>query len=172
MIAFIAGCFSSFAMMRNLVGIVGTTLYIPSFITFSAPIINWFLLFHLSYYNLSYRIAILTSLIDSSSRPFRKLRSCGHLFDKLSQASNELASTFSFSVLLLLISLLVVCATSLFLGLFAMAPVIIENRTYLLILSFKTVLLILIIFNAADSPVTEVLNLLQFNKITLISFVI
>ena len=86
----------------------------------------WFLMCHLTFYNISHRINLLTvfiatqneksetDVIRNKRRLVNKLRSCGYIFDQICLAFNRVASTFSLSVLFYLTSLMVLSATSLF----------------------------------------------------------
>jgi len=86
----------------------------------------WFLMFHLTFNNIAHRINLLTVFIKTQNeksntdvirnkrRLINKLRSCGYIFDQICLAFNEVASTFSLSVLFFLTSLMVLSATCLF----------------------------------------------------------
>ena len=70
------------------------------------------------------RIKTLASLIDRKKnnqiQRIKVLRVCGYVFDQISQASNEMSLTFSFTVLLMLINLLFITITTLFFATFAL----------------------------------------------------
>ena len=76
----------------------------------------WFILFHLSYYNVAHRISLLTSFIhsDGNMKNSKKLRTCGYIFDQICQVSKEIGATFSLTVLCYLTVLAILSATSLF----------------------------------------------------------
>lgn len=89
-------------------------------------ICSWFLMFHLTFYNISHRIKLLTiflkpqndmkniSLIRNKQRMRNKLRSCGFIFDQICLAFNKVASTFSLSVFIFLPTIMILSVTSLF----------------------------------------------------------
>ena len=58
----------------------------------------WFILFHLSYYNVAHRISLLTSFIhsDGNMKNSKKLRTCGYIFDQICQVSKEIGATLFF----------------------------------------------------------------------------
>ena len=69
---------------------------------------SWFMLFHLCYYSITFRISSLTSLVETAikeaggsgkSKGTKALRTCANLFDQLCAAAIEINSTFSLSVL-------------------------------------------------------------------------
>lgn len=132
---------------------------------------NWFLLFHLIYYSLSYRIRVLTSFISQEKVQTKdflssvvsynqiskmKLRKCAYIFDKISLAANELNATFSLSVLVILTIQIIISATSLFFVIFPLSLVT-QNLIYSFgCLFIFSVVAIIIVLTAAESPVTEV----------------
>ena len=140
--------------------------------------INWFTLLHLSYYSISYRINSLTLLIDAninknekeinvSTTPsdlikrIKTLRTCGYLFDKLCQAANEINSTFSLSVLVILTLIMTLCSTSLFLSIHAMSEVVVHSYIRNAVFLFPGVftlglVIMLIILTTVDQPITQV----------------
>ena len=132
-------------------------------------ICTWFLLFHLIFYNVTHRISLLTVFIQTQNveaniviekrRLVNRLRSCGYIFDQICLAFNEVASTFSLSVLFFLTILMILSATSLF---FCFCFGFKSQRTYeasIYMLFFITnFMMILIILKAAESPTKEVIN--------------
>jgi hypothetical protein len=141
-------------------GIIGVMLFVFLVTLFFFELLNWFLLFHLTYYSVSNRIRMLRDFItittEEKVQRIKKLRLCGYIFDQITQAVNELNSTFSFSVLVFLTILMIICATSLFIGLFSLSAVVREARNTYLFLSFVAIVFILIILTAAESPIVEV----------------
>ena len=141
--------------------------------------VTWFLLFHLSYYNISNRIRKLKDFIQTSYNPIygskiiyspflatmssslriKKLRSTGYIFNQICLASNEVNAAFSLTVLLNLITLMLLCATSLFFFIFAISsfkiPDFIENTKW------GFLFMILIILMSAQSPINEVIHSLS-----------
>jgi hypothetical protein len=151
--------------MGNQLGIIGEILFIFFINLFLLQILNWFLLFYLSYFSISYRIRTLKFFVFTITEPRdKRLRLCGYIFDQITQAVNELNLTFSFSVLVMLTILMVICATSLFIGLFTLSPDLRDQRNTFFFLSFIAIVFILIILTSAESPIVEVNN---FNVITL-----
>ena len=129
----------------------------------------WFLMFHLTFYNISHRINLLTvfiktqnekretDVIGNKRRLVNKLRSCGYIFDQICSAFNEVVSSFSLSVLFFLTILMILSATSLFnyysygykLGMSYDASL----NFWFFIHNFT---MIIIILKAAESPCNEV----------------
>ena len=134
-------------------------------------------MFHLCYYIISHRLKILASFIASiatepkynikinicddaimsfAGQRIKRLRTTGYLFDRLCEAVNELAATFSLSVLVILSVLMVVSAICLFFCVNSI-PFFGENANY----SFASIcvwsiLNVLIVLISAESHVTEV----------------
>ena len=135
----------------------------------------WFILFHLSYYNVSYRINILTSFIQTVQDPLvnpslriKRLRTCGYLFDQICLVSENLNSTFSLTVLVSLIILMVLCTTSLFFFIFAISAAVVPNFILLakfafLFMFIGSVAMIIIILTSAELPIKEVRLILNFS---------
>ena len=148
--------------MEVKIGIIGLILFIFFTNLFILNVLNWFLLFHLSYYSVSHRIRTLNALVKTTEEKIqriKKLRMCGYIFNQITKTLNELNLTFSFSVFIMLTILMVICATSLFIGLFSISIADVrEARNTYLFLSFFAVVDILIIFTAAESPIAEVMH--------------
>ena len=144
----------------NQIGTVGVVLFLFIVNVMLLQMVNWFLLFNLSYYNVSYRIQLLRSFLSASGgkAPIQRLRACGYIFDQISRASNELTSTFSFSVLVILTVLMFSSATCLFFGLFHLKTEFKSMKMALLLFSFVFIIFIIIIITAAESPISEVLS--------------
>ena len=106
---------------------------------------------------------LVTLLNNENDNRLKRLRICGHLFDLIIRVSNELSATFSFSVIVNLTILMIVCATTLFFGLFPLMP---GNGAMMISLSVAAIIFVLIIFKAADSPIQEVLNFISDNSIS------
>ena len=149
-----------FSKWTEFLGVFGLVLYL---FCYSLTLIQsgaWFLVFDLSYYNLSYRINLLNKFIASiairkniKNERIRKLRTCGFSFDQLCQASDSLSSAFSFSVLLILLLLMITSATSLFFFLNYPSPMVFNATAPTFLLSFVGIILLT---RTAESPVTEV----------------
>ena len=81
---------------------------------------HWFLVFHLSYYSISYRIGVLNSFIESlkgqtnSHLRIKRLRTCGYHFDQICLAANNINATFSFIMLINFTMMICVSTTSVF----------------------------------------------------------
>jgi hypothetical protein len=92
----------------------------------------------------------------------KELRRNAQIFDYLCQASSELNDIFSFPVLLILIVkfFIVVCAAFTFIYSFTYSNIIRENSTLVPQMIFVSEWVgILIIFTAADMPVTQVIQI-------------
>ena len=145
------------------------------FIIFNLMIINlqalfWFLLFHLTYYSISYRIGILKSFVIENNEPqilgerIKKFKTCGYIFDRICLAAREINMTFSWTVLLNLLLLMFLCSTSLFFAIYLTQSTLsiplvtaIPSIPYSFIAIFLASLqMILVILLGADSPVNEV----------------
>ena len=143
------------------------------FINFYLMIINlqalfWFLLFHLTYYSISYRIGILKSFVIENNEPqilgerIKKFKTCGYIFDRICLAAREINMTFSCTVLLNLLLLMFLCSTSLFFAIYLTQstlsiPLVVQSQHYSFIAIFLASLqMILVILLGADSPVNEV----------------
>ena len=135
------------------------------------------LMFHLCYRNISYRLKILTSFIRSIvelkvemkinicddvmpllDERIKRLRTTGYIFDRICQAVNGLSTTFSLSVLVILLILMVekaiclfFCVTSLTVG--QLRPYAGYTFAALCIWSFVKVLILL---TTAEKHVIEV----------------
>ena len=139
----------------------------------------WDLMFHLCYYNISYRLKILRSFIRSivesridgkkinnicddlmplADERLKRLRTTGYIFDRICQAVNELSATFSLSVLVILLILMIESAVCLFFSVNSLTfDAFSSNTNYtfaaVFTWSFLKVLMMLI---TAESHVTEV----------------
>jgi len=149
---------------------------------------SWFLMFHLACYNISYRLGILTSFVGddnliqpknkiavvgkqnsslfstATSNRIKHLRTCGYLFDQICQTCNEIASTFSLSVLAILTILIVMCSGSVFFYFYAMSnlntPTFIQDAKFTFLGCFMvSIIMVLMILFPAETPITEVLFL-------------
>ena len=164
-------------MIPNLMphfGLVGSILHIlcTNFVAIVA--IGWYALFHLSYYSLSYRISILSSLIarpdqhaeggldGPSSQQLKRMRTCGYLFDQICQVSNDINSAFSLSILTILTIMMIDCSTALFFCLYSLTTLF-KGMFYGFLTFFANcVCLILVIVISTHSPIAEVQNILNF----------
>jgi len=130
----------------------------------------WLLLFHLSYYSLSYRIQVLLSSIthgdvnhhSHSILPYKKMkgeiRTCAYIFDKICLAASELNATFSLSVLIILTVQMILSSTSLFLSIFVVSLVVDEALYGSASLFVSSFVVIAVILKSADSPIEQVFN--------------
>ena len=138
---------------------------------------SWLLLLHLVYYTVSYRISILTSNMDtlikqdtslrnsvgSNFLKVKILRTCSYHFQQICLALNEINSTFSISVLLNVIILLIMCTTSLcvtFLAITAKSnsiPSVIQDSSLVFLgIAIYSIVIICIILKSVESPIHEV----------------
>ena len=131
----------------------------------------WFLLFHLCYYSISFRIKILSSLIETAAKGkvsgkckcIKALRSCAYLFDQLCAASVEINSTFSLSVLFILVIVMIQCSLCLFFFIYAMSELVvhsyIKGATYAFPIIFLMCMgLTLFILITANGPIAQVFS--------------
>lgn len=142
---------------------------------------TWLLLLHLSYYSISYRINYLALFIESKNeedgikdaginvnvlsivlkqRP-RMLRTCGYLFDQICQATQEVNSTFSLSILFFLVFIMIFCSICLFFFINVMAELVeyssLKDGVYLFPAAFiVAILMALVILISSDYPVKQV----------------
>lgn len=128
---------------------------------------SWFMLFHLCYYSISYRINSLPFFIETAIKEngnrkcIKELRTCANLFDQLCASAIEINSTFSLSVLATLTIIMILCSICLFLFIYAISEVIvldyIKSATYVFPIIFTSNAgLILFILITVDSPTTQV----------------
>ena len=143
---------------------------------------TWFLLFHLSYYSISYRIKNLTLFIGSqcgqikdthtvavvstasfpsSQRAKAALRTCGYLFDQICQATHEINLHFSLSILMFLTFVMISCSTCLFFIIYVMVdlvdhPSIIEFFSIFPPVFSLGVFVTLVLLMTADFPIKQV----------------
>ena len=162
-------------------GLLGTVVQFVITSVISLQIYCWLLLFHLSYYSLTYRIRALVSFIDQGNKfknsdnksnelvhyslselPFhnnqmkRQLRTCAYIFDKLCLAANELNATFSPSVLIILTLQMIISASSVFFCISAISSVLRSMIYFFALLFVTSVVTIVILLNSAESPIIEV----------------
>jgi hypothetical protein len=127
----------------------------------------WFLLFHLSFYNISYRIRLLNVFVNirnvensatiGKQRLVNKLRSCGYIFDQICLAFNQVACTFSLSILFFLTTMMLLSTTSLFFCYNYGYQLQRINRASIYMLYFiSNIIMVTIILKAAESPSKEV----------------
>lgn len=142
---------------------------------------SWFLIFHLTYYNVAHRISILTSLIveqfssvyqsdsnESIKFPLvvnrtgriQTLQEIGYLMNQLAIATNQLQSVFSFPVLLALTTSSLSCTICLFVFIRELfKPTSVHASIYLqLILVCIQVTIVLTVVLSADLPTEKVRN--------------
>lgn len=139
----------------------------------------WFLLFHLSYYNISHRIATLSSFIEQSlsslnlnlgqstnSKSFRikTFKTCGYIFDQICLAANNINSVFSLSMLIIFTILMALSTTSIFFFIYSMSSLEIPFLIKINFVSFISVFMLcnvmmLIILLSAESPIREVFKI-------------
>ena len=119
----------------------------------------WFLMLHLSYYSISYRLNMLTLSIGRNNESIgmnKRLRMCKRLFDQICLVSAEIKTAFSFSVLVILTLLIIVCSACLFFCIYTMV-FIDKGLVSALAANFvKNVAMTLIILISANSPILEV----------------
>ena len=121
----------------------------------------WFILFHLSYYNVAHRISLLTSFIhsDGNMKNSKKLRTCGYIFDQICQVSKEIGATFSLTVLCYLTVLAILSATSLF---YCFHHIYRSHKNFeafnYLIFFINSFSMFVSILKSAQLPATEVTN--------------
>jgi hypothetical protein len=159
-------------------GIATTFAAVYTFLSFSFIISQngcWLLLLNLIYYAVSHRISLLTSYIDTMNKQddkntveskivnIRKLRWCSYLFDQTCLALNEINSTFSLSILLNVVILLIICTTSLYGIIFIITanptkiPSVIQDSTHAFLgITMHSVTIICIILKSVESPILEV----------------
>lgn len=123
----------------------------------------WFIMFYLIYYNISYRLNILTLIIGENNnksidtnKRIKRLRMCKRLFDQICLVSADIKSTFSFSVLVILTLLIIICSACLFFCIYTL--VFINNGLVNALAAnfIKNILMTLIILIAANSPIIQV----------------
>ena len=128
----------------------------------------WFLMFHLSFFSIAHRIKCLCLLTQmaklnkksldqiSSQYPIRK---CSYLFNQLSSVCCNLNSIFSFTVLLILTTLMTSCLTALYFifhDLLFHGSIIhdfVPSTAFVLVMY---VFFVFVILQSADLPVQEV----------------
>ncbi len=134
----------------------------------------WFLLFHLCYYNISFRIKILSSLIETTAKEnvsrkckrIKALRACAYLFDQLCAASVEINSTFSLSVLFILVIIMIQCSLCLFFFIHAMSALVVHPfikgfSNAFPIIFFMCMGLTLFVLITANGPITQAFSLIE-----------
>jgi hypothetical protein len=99
----------------------------------------------------------------SSSQRARALRTCGYLFDHICQATHEINSTFSISILLFMALIMIFCSICLFFFIYGMAEIVqhtsIGNYFYVFPIAFALGLMVtLVILISADYPIKQVSN--------------
>ena len=154
--------------VMNQIGVFGAGVHFFFTIVCILQLCVWLLLFHLSYYSLSYRIQALLSSIthgdmshhSHSILPYNKMkgeiRTCAYIFDKLCLAASELNATFSLSVLIILTVQMILSSTSLFLSIFVVSSVV-DGALYGSALLFvSSFVVIVVILNSAESPIEQV----------------
>ena len=128
------------------------------------------LMFHLICYNISHRIGILSLIILKclSQRENRirqeeqiVLQSVGRLFDQICKAWNEFNSAFSSSLLVISVTSIIFCATSLFFSIYSTSSsvrsIFFEAGSYtFIILMSSSIAIILIFLKSADMPISQV----------------
>ena len=127
-----------------------------------------FMLFHLSYYSISHRINILSSLVETAikekgnakSKRIQAVRTCAYLFDQLCAAAIEINSTFSLSVLFILVISMIHCFLCLFFYIFVMSELVvhpyIKGATHVFPFIFMLCMgLTFFILITANGPITQ-----------------
>lgn len=119
-------------------------------------------MFHLSYYNISHRLSALTTFIRGNqesiqlNQRIKRLRMCENVFNQICEASVEIASAFSFSVLVILTILIIVSAAGLFFCLYSLV-FIDEGTIKVFVANFiRNAFITLVILISANSPMNEV----------------
>ena len=172
------------------IGVLGSVLHILFLNCTTLQLISWFIVFHLSFYSLSHRISVLASLINSptpqeqnktavfkfrlehgslpvmpSSSLTKRIRTCGSLFDQICKVAHELNHTFSLSVLVILMILMIFCSTSLYFSLYA-SNNLYEGMFYGFVLFFVfSICVAYAILSSTDLPITEVTYISILNTI-------
>ena len=121
---------TTFSLLSSRIGFFLTFVHFTLVIVNALQLTVWFLLFFLACYSISNRISTLASFIESSGNYsslqdvtvvlpddilVKKLRTCARLVDQICHSANELNSTFSLPVLMIITKLLIFSTTSLFL---------------------------------------------------------
>jgi hypothetical protein len=138
----------------------------------------WFMLFHLCYYSISYRISILSSLIEiaikqegssrkCTSKRIKAMRLCAYLFDQLCAATIEINSTFSLSVLGILSVVMIICSLCLFFFTYAMTEVVVHTYIKSATYSFPIIFILcmgltLFLLITVEKPIKQVYSSLHF----------
>ena len=157
---------------------------------------TWFLLLHLSYYSISYRISNLTSFIESERAKYqinemendqnvaivtipatsvpnqlaKALRKCGYLFDQICQATHEINATFSLPILLFLTMVMILCSICLFFFIYVIAELVehlsIKNFFYVFPAVFALGLMITLVLLISADYPIKQVNFLQSHLIS------
>lgn len=160
-----------------IIGFLGSVLHII-FLNFTTmQMVGWFMLFHLSYYSLSYRISLLATFIAPPvqehnifkvrlenkylvviprSAMLKRIRTCGYLFDHICKVSYEINCTFSFSVLAVLTILMIFCSTSLYFSLYASTNLYKEMFYGFVSFFVFSICVVFIILSSTDLSLAEV----------------
>lgn len=142
-------------------------------------LITWYILFHLTYYNIAHRMNILKSLvlvnpvlslqqskiaavfplIDTATDVSKRIQKTGYLLDLLAAASNHLQHIFSFSALLILTTAFLSCTIGLFIFIHEVyQPSLFHDILYLeLVLTISNVCVAVTIITSADLPCRQVI---------------
>ena len=158
----------TYLIWSKLVGRLALFIFLFVWIFITLMTCAWFLLFHLSFYNVSHRIRLLNAFVkirnvDSSAtigkqRLVNKLRSCGYIFDQICLAFNEVACTFSLSILFFLTTMMLLSTTSLFYGYHYSYQLRTNEASIYMFYFISNIIMITIILKAAESPSKEVKN--------------
>ena len=144
--------------------------YIFIFIPMICRLFTWLLVFHLSYYNISHRIGILNSFIESlegqnnSHLRIKRFRTCGYLSDQICLAANNINEAFSFSLIVAFTVLICLSTMSIFFIIYAtlssVIPFTVKNKFSIFIAMFLlSNAMVLLFISSAQSPVNQVMKL-------------
>ena len=159
----------------NQLGLLVGSLYFCLINLNQLQVFIWFVLFHLCYYSISFRIKILSSLIETTAKEeggsgkckrIKVLRACAYLFDQLCAASVEINSTFSLSALFILVIVMIQCSLCLFFFVYAISELVvhpyIKGSTYLFPILFLMCMgLTLFVLITANGPITQAFSLIK-----------
>lgn len=154
------------------IGIVSSCLYILIHGFILMQIGAWFLMFHLSYYSITHCLNMLTLFIARNNesigmyKRIKRLKMCKRIFDQICLVSAEIKTVFSFSVLIILTLLIIVCSACLFFCIYTLVFIETGLVDALAANFVNNVVITLIILVSANSPISEV------NFILSIEFVI
>lgn len=158
-----------FPVFVSRIGIIFTSLHYVFIFLYALQLGTWLLLFLLMFYSLSHRFSILTSFMSAGNTQSqfdenltKKFRICARIVDQMIQSSKEISSTFSFSVLMMLTFLIILCATSFFFVIYALsipanqANLVSQGLYVFLGFAIGCISMVIIILVPAGFPITKV----------------